>query len=268
MTTFVRICLLFLPALAGSRLVFGQNNRLPGLELAPGDTTAAVFPLVNIYKSPTANAPQVGQLTQGQIVVVKQKTEVSAGFDGFRQFWYEVAFGRQMKESGFVFGPGLASGFTRTPDGTCFLLRVIESGNENADEKQVEIKVADKKGSLVSFVKQMPVGPEDSLVVYRRDSLNFFGYTNMVVFDFTSIRCPDRHRELGVLWNGERAMQMPALDTPDEAKSPCFSYRYVLPDAPDGEPGILKIRVQKTATQQTWARFRFMKNFGFIEIRN
>lgn len=243
-----------------------QSKRLPGLELAPGDTTTPVFPLIRIYKSPSANSPLVGQASAGQIFVVKQKTDVSAEFDGIQQFWYEVAFGKKLDHTGFVFGPGLACGFVQTSDGTQFVLHVIESLNEGL--KQVDIKVVTSEGPLVTFSNQIPITADDSLVVRRRDSFDFHGYTDLIVFDFLSTECPDRHREMGVLWNGDRALQMPVLAGPEGSKSPCFRYQYVLPDEPGGEPGMLKIRVQKTATQQEWVKFRLIQDFGFVEIRN
>ncbi|MCC7504328.1 MAG: hypothetical protein IT259_03460 [Saprospiraceae bacterium] len=268
MTTFARIYLLLLPVLIGSGLVYGQNKRLPGLELAPGDTTAAILPLVKIYKAPTANSRLIGQASEGHMFIVKQKTDVSAEFDGITQFWYEVAFGKEMNQTGFVFGPWLASGFAQTPDGTRFLLRVMESGNDNTDAKQVDIKVVGPDGPLVTFLRQIPIAPDDSLVVRRRDSLDFQGYTNMIVFDFVGANCPDRHRELGVLWNGTEAMQMPMPGAAERPQNSCFSYQYILPGDPGGEPGLLKIRVQKTATQIEWVKFRLKEGFGFIEIRD
>ncbi len=238
--------------------------QFPRLALQPGDTTAAYQQVVKVYQKPSGASPTVGTLAKGQTVVIRQKEDVVAEFDGYKQYWYQVSYGRHYEKTGYVFGAFLASACAITPDGAKFLLHFIVSDSTNTEPVLLEISVLRKDEPLVTLSEKFQLKTSDSLAIRVGSSHGFPNYKSLIIFDFQDKTCPEYHREIGALWNGETARPLPVAEMPKGRD--CFSCIYVLPNDPGGAPNLVQLIIRKGRGAVKTERFREIKDFGFIPV--
>jgi hypothetical protein len=238
--------------------------QFPRLALQPGDTTAAYQEIVKVYQKPSGTSSTVGTLAKGQTVVIRHRENVVAEFDGYRQYWYQVGYGKRHEKTGYVFGAFLASACAITPDGAKFLLHFIVSDSTYTEPVLLEIAVVRKDEPLLTFSEKFQLKTSDSLTIRVGSNRGFPNYKSLIIFDFQDTTCPEYHREIGVLWNGEIARSLPVAEMPKGRD--CFSCVYVFPNDPDGTPGQVKLKTRKGRGAVKMERFREIKDFGLIPV--
>lgn len=264
MKTPLHLITIFLICLVGRT---NAQTRFPRLEFKPGDTTASYQTGLRVYSKPSGASAVIGTLDLGQLLVIREKTEVFGEIDGQLQYWYRVAFGKHHKQEGYVFGGFLATAYAEVPDKTFFLLHFI-AGENDREAALLEIKVIKNGEPEVTFFFRFRLTTNDTLAVRVSGNRGYDLFRNIILFDFQNRNCPENHREIGALWDGEKAMQLPSATPVEEGVGNCVGYTYVFPNDQGGRSGQVGLKVTHGAGKTKWVRYRLHEPGVFVPIED
>lgn len=235
----------------------------PGLSFKAGDTTVAYRGFVKFYQKPDQHSLGLGSVKKGEEVIIRQKTTVVAEFDGALHYWYQVSFGKHFQYTGYVLGAHLASACVKTPEGEKFLLHYIANGTKDSDPVLLEIKAVqnDEDESSSSISIEFILNAGDTLITKVYNNRGFSGAKRIIVFDFQDKACPNHHRELAIVWNGESIPLLPFLLPKGHA---CATNAYIFPADTGGIPGIIQVKTQLAAAPEKIVRLRKLPYNQFI----